>query len=165
MSIQPILNRGKGGAIATRQIHATGRKKPSWLKLTKLRLLAFSPHDVDLNGSEPIAHAQCRRLATSSFLGHPRNTMSRAFVNEDSGQWGNPARRFNLPERDDPEFDKAAAEAMLEAARDGDTGSAEMATGYYWGEPKLKPFVAEILKRVESENDERMIQLAERFLK
>jgi len=91
--------------------------------------------------------------------------MSRAFVNEDSGQWGNPARRFNLPERDDPEFDKAAAEAMLEAARDGDTGSAEMATGYYWGEPKLKPFVAEILKRVESENDERMIQLAERFLK
>ena len=40
-----------------------------------------------------------------------------------------------------------------------------MATGYYWGEPKLKPFVAEILKRVESENDERMIQLAERFLK
>ncbi len=91
--------------------------------------------------------------------------MSRAFVNEDSGQWGNPARRFNLPERDDPEFDKAAAEAMLEAARDGDTGSAEMATGYYWGEPKLKPFVAEILKRVESENDERIIQLAERFLK
>ena len=56
--------------------------------------------------------------------------MSRAFVNEDAGQWGNPARRFNLPDRDDPGFDKAAAEAMLEAAREGDTGSAEMATGY-----------------------------------
>jgi hypothetical protein len=54
---------------------------------------------------------------------------------------------------------------MLEAARDGDTGSAEMATGYYWGEPKLKPFVKEILARLETEPDERAIQLAERFLK
>jgi hypothetical protein len=91
--------------------------------------------------------------------------MSRAFVNEDAGQWGNPALRFNLPDRDDPGFDKAAAEAMLEAAREGDPGSAEMATGYYWGEPRLRPYVAEILSRVRSENDERMIQLAERFLR
>jgi hypothetical protein len=91
--------------------------------------------------------------------------MSRAFVNEDSGHWGNPGRRFNLPESDDPGFDKAAAEAMLEAAREGDTGSAEMATGYYWGEEKLKPFVREILERVKNEGDERMIQLAERFLR
>jgi hypothetical protein len=90
--------------------------------------------------------------------------MSRAFVNEDAGGWGNP-RHFDLPDRDDPGFDKAAAEAMMEAAREGDTGSAEMATGYYWGEPKLKPFVQEILARVRSENDERMIQLAERFLR
>lgn len=90
--------------------------------------------------------------------------MSRAFVNEDT-QWGNPGRRFNLPERDDPSFDQAAAEAMLEAAREGDTGSAEMATGYYWGEPRLKPYVKQILERVRSENDERMIQLAERFLR
>jgi hypothetical protein len=91
--------------------------------------------------------------------------MSRAFVNEDASSWGNPGRRFNLPERDDPDFDKAAAEAMLEAAREGDTGSAEMATGYYWGEEKLKPYVKEILSRVRGENDERMIQLAERFLR
>ena len=91
--------------------------------------------------------------------------MSRAFVNEDAGQWGNPARRFNLPDRADPAFDKAAAEAMLEAAREGDTGSAEMATGYYWGEPRLKPYFEEILSRVVSESDERAIQLAERFLK
>lgn len=54
---------------------------------------------------------------------------------------------------------------MLEAAREGDTGSAEMATGYYWGEPKLKPYVKEILEGVRRENDERMIQLAERFLR
>jgi hypothetical protein len=91
--------------------------------------------------------------------------MSRAFVNEDAAGWGNPGRRFDLPDRDDPGFDKAAAEAMLEAARDGDTGSAEMATGYYWGEPKLKPFVKDILARLETESDERAIQLAERFLK
>ena len=91
--------------------------------------------------------------------------MSRAFVNEDASQWGNPGRRFNLPDRDDPEFDKAAAEAMLEAARDGDTGSAEMATGYYWGEERLKPYVREILARLRSSDDERMIQLAERFLR
>jgi hypothetical protein len=53
---------------------------------------------------------------------------------------------------------------MLEAAREGDTGSAEMATGYYWGEDRLKPHVREILARLESEgDDERMIQLAARF--
>lgn len=91
--------------------------------------------------------------------------MSRAFVNEDAGQWGNPARRFNLPDRDDPGFDKAAAEAMLEAAREGDTGSAEMATGYYWGEEKLKPYVRDMLSHLRQENDERMTQLAERFLR
>lgn len=91
--------------------------------------------------------------------------MSRAFVNEDSGQWGNPARRFDLPDRNDPGFDAAAAEAMLEAAREGDTGSAEMATGYYWGEERLRPFVEDILVRARAVNDERLIQLGERFLK
>jgi hypothetical protein len=91
--------------------------------------------------------------------------MSRAFVNEDAGQWGNPGRRFNLPERDDPGFDRAAAEAMIEAAHEGDTGSAEMATGYYWGEDRLKPYVREILDRVRLSGDERLIQLAERFLR
>ena len=91
--------------------------------------------------------------------------MSRAFVNEDAGQWGNPARRFSLPDREDPGFDRAAAEAMIEAAREGDTGSAEMATGYYWGEEKLKPYVREILARVQESGDERLIQLAERFLR
>jgi len=91
--------------------------------------------------------------------------MSRAFVNEDAGQWGNPARRFDLPDRADPGFDRAAAAAMLEAAREGDTGSAEMATGYYWGEEKLKPYVEEMLERLRLEGDERMVQLAERFLK
>lgn len=91
--------------------------------------------------------------------------MSRAFVNEDAGHWGNPGRRFSLPDRDDPGFDKAAAEAILEAAHDGDTGSAEMATGYYWGEERLKPYVKQILERAREGDDERLILLAERFLR
>lgn len=92
--------------------------------------------------------------------------MSRAFVDDDAGGfWGNPARRFDLPPRDDPSFDEAAAVALLEAARDGETGSAEMATGYYWGEQKLRPYVEQILTRARAEHDERLEQLAERFLR
>lgn len=91
--------------------------------------------------------------------------MSRAFVNEDTGPWGDPSRRYVLPDRDDPEFDAAAAEALLDAARDGQTGSAEMATGYYWGEPRLRPYVQRILQRSIENGDERLAQLAERFLK
>ena len=91
--------------------------------------------------------------------------MSRAFVNEDAGGWGDPARRFNLPPRDDPRFDAAAAEALLEGARAGDTGSAEMATGYYWGEPRLHEHVRRILVRAAAAGDDRLEQLARRFLR
>lgn len=91
--------------------------------------------------------------------------MSRAFVKEDGGAWGDPGRRYSLPERDDPTFDEAAAEALLEGARSGDTGSAESATGYYWGERRLRPFVERIQARAEKEGDERLAQLAERFLR
>ena len=59
--------------------------------------------------------------------------MSRAFVNEDAGG-GAPRRNYGLPPRDDPAFNMAAARALLEAAREGETASAEEATGYYWGE-------------------------------
>ena len=58
-----------------------------------------------------------------------------------------------------------AAAALLEAARTGDTGSAEMATGYYWGEPALKPHVQRILVQARAEGDDRLEQLAERFLR
>jgi hypothetical protein len=91
--------------------------------------------------------------------------MSRAFIKEDAGSWGDPGRRFSLPPRDDPAYDEAAAEALLEAARAGDTGSAESATGYYWGERKLTPYVEKILARAEAEGDERLAQLAGRFLR
>lgn len=90
--------------------------------------------------------------------------MSRAFVNEDAGG-GAPRRGYGLPARDDPGFDAAAAAALLEAARDGETESAEIATGYYWGEPKLRPHVQRILARARAEGDDRLEQLAERFLR
>ena len=90
--------------------------------------------------------------------------MSRAFVKEDSG-WGDPGKRYSLPSRGDPGYDEAAAEALLEGARSGDTGSAESATGYYWGEKKLRLYVENIRTRAEKEGDERLAQLAERFLR
>ncbi len=90
--------------------------------------------------------------------------MSRAFV-KDSDSWGDPSRRYSLPARDDPSYDRAAAEAILAGARDGDTGSAEMATGYYWGEPRLETYVQEILERAREAGDERLTQLAKRFLR
>lgn len=90
--------------------------------------------------------------------------MSRAFVGEHE-QWGDPGYRVALPARDDPGFDAAAAEALLEAARAGQTGSAEAATGYYWGEPRLAPHVRAVLQRAQADGDERLIQLCERYLR
>ena len=90
--------------------------------------------------------------------------MSRAFVKEDAG-WGDPGKHYFLPDRTDPGYDEAAAEALLEGAKAGDTGSAEDATGYYWGERTLRPFVERIRVRAERDGDERLAQLAERFLR
>jgi len=89
--------------------------------------------------------------------------MSRAFVNEDAG--GGPRRDFHLPERDDPTYDAVSASVLLEAARDGDTAAAEDATGYRWGDPRLAPHVKRILREAEKSGDERLEQLARRFLR
>lgn len=89
--------------------------------------------------------------------------MSRAFVNEDAGGSG-PRRDYHLPSRDDPEFDATAARVLLEAAREGDTASAEDATGYRWGEPLLADHVRRIMAAAEVAGDERLAQLARRFL-
>lgn len=91
--------------------------------------------------------------------------MSRAFIKEDAGGDGRPRRHYGLPARTDPGFDAAAAAALLEAARAGETASAEQATGYYWGELKLVPHVARILARARAEGDGRLVELAERFLR
>ena len=89
--------------------------------------------------------------------------MSRAFVNEDAG--ASDAPRFPLPPRDDPAFDSAAARALLQGADLGDTASAETATGYFWGEPSLRPLVERIRAEAQEDGDERLEQLAERFLR
>jgi hypothetical protein len=89
--------------------------------------------------------------------------MSRAFVNEDAGS-GRPRRDYHLPPRDDPGFDREAARVLLEAARMGETQGAEEATGYYWGEPRLKSHVQALLAEAAAAGDERLEQLARRFL-
>jgi hypothetical protein len=87
--------------------------------------------------------------------------MSRAFVKEDAG---GPEPKYLFPKRDDPGYDLAAARALLEGANVGDSYGAERATGYRWGEPKLRPLVERILAEARAEKDERLEQLAERFL-
>jgi hypothetical protein len=59
----------------------------------------------------------------------------------------------------------AAARALLEAARVGETELAERATGYYWGEPGLKPYVEVMLQEAEKAGDDRLEQVARRFLR
>ena len=76
-----------------------------------------------------------------------------------------PRRNYALPERDDPGFDRAAARALLEAARVNETQLAERATGYYWGEPQLRPYVEEILTQAERDGDDRLEQVARRYLR
>jgi len=88
--------------------------------------------------------------------------MSRAFIKEDAG---GPERRYSLPARTDPGYDAAAAWALLDGANNGDSYSAELATGYRWGEQKLRPHVERILAEARTSGNERLEQLAERFLR
>jgi hypothetical protein len=87
--------------------------------------------------------------------------MSRAFVNEDAS---GPEPHYHLPDRDDPGYDEAAAWALLEGANVGDSHGAELATGYRWGAARLRPHVEAILAHAREQGDERLEQLAERFL-
>ena len=89
--------------------------------------------------------------------------MSMAFLRDDA-EGEMPRRHYDLPDRDDPGFDRAAARALLEAARAGETQLAERATGYYWGEQRLRPYVEEIRVEAEQARDDRLEQLARRFL-
>lgn len=76
-----------------------------------------------------------------------------------------PRRNYGLPPRDDPDYDRVAAKALLEAACVSETQLAERATGYYWGEPKLKPFVEVMLAEAERAGNDRLEQVARRFLR
>src|ERR1043165_8422182 len=88
----------------------------------------------------------------------PRLPMSRAFLRDDA-EGEMPRRNYALPDRDDPDFDRAAAQALLDAARVNETQLAERATGYYWGEPRLHPHVKKILADAERDGDDRLEQL------
>ena len=90
--------------------------------------------------------------------------MSRAFLRDDA-EGEMPRRHYDLPERDDPDYDRAAARALLEAARVNETQLAERATGYYWGEPRLKPHVEKIVAEAQRAGDDRLETLARRFLR
>jgi hypothetical protein len=89
--------------------------------------------------------------------------MSRAFLRDDA-EGEMPRRNYALPSRDDPDFDRTAARALLEAARVNETQLAERATGYYWGEPLLRPYVEAMRQEAAQQGDERLEQLARRFL-
>lgn len=89
--------------------------------------------------------------------------MSRAFVNEDAGQDQGP--EFSLPDPDSPYFPEAAAWALIQGADAGDSRAAELATGYRWGEPALVPLVEKLLAEAESSGQDRVAQLARRFLR
>ncbi len=90
--------------------------------------------------------------------------MSRAFTKEDH-ETPKPRRNWALPARDDPSYDEAAAAALLEGARVSEVLEAEEATGYSWGESRLRPFVERALERARAEGDDRLEQVAGRFLR
>ena len=94
--------------------------------------------------------------------------MSRAFVNEDRDD-DLPRHHFSLPSRRSKSFDAAAAQLLLQAARDGILYDAEKATGLVWGDPHFRPHVEQYLAdeeaRPEMEQDRRLIQVARRYLR
>jgi hypothetical protein len=88
--------------------------------------------------------------------------MSRAFVKEDDHE---PEPEFRLPDPGSPYYAEAAAWALIQGADEGDSRSAELATGYSWGDSSLIVEIESILNRAEAEGEERVAQLARRYLK
>ena len=89
--------------------------------------------------------------------------MSQAFLRDDA-EGEMPRRNYGLPDRDDPDYDRLAARALLEAARVSETQLAERATGYLWGEPRLRGYVEAMRAEAEAAGDDRLEQVARRFL-
>jgi hypothetical protein len=88
--------------------------------------------------------------------------MSRAFVKEDGAE---PPPRYSLPSRDDRGFALAAARALLAGANRGDSASAEDATGYRWGDPRLVPEIRRLREESIETRDDRLELLADRYLR
>jgi hypothetical protein len=84
-------------------------------------------------------------------------------VKEDGPQ--GPGHRYNLPDPASPYFVEAAAWALIEGADRGESKDAEAATGYLWGEKALVPHVRRIHARAIEEGQDRVAQLARRFLR
>jgi hypothetical protein len=90
--------------------------------------------------------------------------MSRAFTKEDH----EPPRKvgsYELPDRSDPGFNAAAAGLLLEAARVSEVSDAEAATGLRWGDPLLAAEVERIRGLAAHAGDERLVTVAERYLR
>ncbi len=90
--------------------------------------------------------------------------MSRAFVNEDH----EPPRqtgRYELPDRNAPDFAAAAARMLLEAARVSEIDDCERATGLRWADPALAGEVRRILDAAVAAGDDRLEIVAERYLR
>jgi hypothetical protein len=90
--------------------------------------------------------------------------MSRAFVKDDDAA-PEPRHRFRLPPAGDPSFPMAAARALLQGAHEGDSATAEAATGFGFGDPRLVNEVRQLLLEAREEHNDRMEQLAERYLR
>ncbi len=89
--------------------------------------------------------------------------MSRAFVKDDAGN--EPGPRYQLPDPASPYYAEASAWALLQGADEGDSRSAELATGYAWGDPRLVAHVQAILEQAIQQDQRRLQRLAERFLR
>ena len=88
--------------------------------------------------------------------------MSRAFVKEDDHEQD---PDYRLPEPDSPYYAEAAAWALIQGADAGDSRGAELATGYRWGDPLLQGEVERILEQAADDGEDRVAQLARRFLR
>ena len=73
--------------------------------------------------------------------------------------------RDPLTPRDERSYDEGAGRALLRGADVGHSIGAEAATGYVFGAPALIPHVERILDAARDAGDERLEQLAERFLR
>ena len=114
-------------------------------------------------GGSDLGHYNVRSPLSVAVSLLPRSAMSRAFLRDDA-EGEMPRRHYDLPARDDPAYDFMAARALLEAACVGETQLAERATGYYWGEPALRVHVEQLLVAAERSGQDRMEQVARRFL-
>lgn len=89
--------------------------------------------------------------------------MSRAFVNEDAAS--EPEPRYVLPARESSDYAFAAARALLEGADQGNTRSAELATGYTWGDPELVVHMRALIEQAETDGDDRFARLGRRYVR